>query len=60
MLVAERKFGKPDRTGTCGLASHWPTRRFGSGGGIRTHDLRVMSPTSYRTALPRNKIGPHM
>jgi hypothetical protein len=30
---------------------------FGSGGRIRTCDLRVMSPTSYRTALPRNKIG---
>ena len=29
----------------------------GSGGGIRTPDLRVMSPTSYQTALPRNKIG---
>ena len=27
----------------------------GSGGGIRTPDLRVMSPTSYQTALPRNK-----
>ena len=25
----------------------------GSGGGIRTHDLRVMSPTSCQTALPR-------
>jgi hypothetical protein len=28
--------------------------RFGSGGGIRTPDLRVMSPTSYLAALPRN------
>ena len=28
-----------------------------SGGGIRTHDLRVMSPTSYQTALPRNQVG---
>ena len=26
---------------------------FTSGGGIRTRDLRVMSPTSYLTALPR-------
>ena len=26
-----------------------------SGGGIRTRDLRVMSPTSYQTAPPRNK-----
>ncbi len=25
----------------------------GSGGRIRTYDLRVMSPTSYRTAPPR-------
>ena len=28
-------------------------RRLGSGGRIRTCDLRVMSPTSYRTAPPR-------
>ena len=27
----------------------------GSGGRIRTYDLRVMSPTSYRTAPPRSK-----
>ena len=27
--------------------------RFGSGGQIRTDDLRVMSPTSYLTAPPR-------
>ena len=26
-----------------------------SGGRIRTYDLRVMSPTSYQTALPRNQ-----
>ena len=26
-----------------------------SGGGIRTRDLRVMSPTSYQTAPPRNQ-----
>ena len=25
----------------------------GSGSGIRTHDLRVMSPTSYRCSIPR-------
>ena len=30
---------------------------FGSGGRIRTDDLRVMSPTSYQTALPRNRAG---
>src|SRR5690242_14905605 len=29
-----------------------------SGGGIRTRDLRVMSPTSYQTAPPRG--GPTM
>ncbi len=28
----------------------------GSGGWIRTNDLRVMSPTSYQTALPRIKL----
>ena len=27
-----------------------------SGGGIRTRDLRVMSPTSYQTAPPRSEI----
>jgi hypothetical protein len=31
---------------------------FSSGGGIRTHDLWVMSPTSYQTALPRNVLVP--
>jgi hypothetical protein len=31
---------------------------FGSGGGIRTPDLRVMSPTSYLAALPRNNSVP--
>ena len=29
-----------------------------SGGGIRTRDLRVMSPTSYQTAPPRGVDGP--
>jgi hypothetical protein len=29
-------------------------RPFNSGGWIRTSDLRVMSPTSYQAALPRN------
>ena len=34
-----------------------PSAAFGanSGGGIRTRDLRVMSPTSYQTAPPRNR-----
>jgi site-specific DNA recombinase len=31
---------------------------FHSGGGIRTRDLRVMSPTSYQTAPPR--VAPHV
>ena len=31
--------------------------RLGSGGRIRTCDLRVMSPTSYRTAPPRDETG---
>src|SRR5205085_11753982 len=33
-----------------------------SGGGIRTRDLRVMSPTSYLTAPPRvagSRVAPH-
>ncbi len=30
-----------------------PLILFGSGGWIRTNDLRVMSPTSYQTAPPR-------
>jgi hypothetical protein len=29
-----------------------------SGGGIRTRDLRVMSPTSYQTAPPRGVDEP--
>ena len=31
-------------------------RKIGSGGWIRTNDLRVMSPTSYQTAPPRIKF----
>src|SRR5277367_2373001 len=33
-----------------------PFRSFSSGGRIRTSDLRVMSPTSYQAALPRDRI----
>ena len=33
--------------------------RSGSGGGIRTHDLQVMSLASYRAALPRVTIHGH-
>ena len=29
----------------------------GSGSGIRTHDLRVMSPTSYRCSIPHRGLG---
>ncbi len=32
-------------------------RRFGSGGGIRTHDLWVMSPASCRCSTPRRASG---
>ncbi len=31
--------------------------RIGSGGGIRTHDLWVMSPTSCRCSTPRRRMG---
>jgi hypothetical protein len=34
-----------------------PPEYFGSGGRIRTCDLRVMSPTSYQTAPPRIKLS---
>ena len=39
-------------------AKLWPgiQRLFDSGGGIRTRDLRVMSPTSYQTAPPRGGL----
>ena len=33
------------------------SKEYGSGGGIRTPDLRVMSPTSYRTAPPRARFA---
>ncbi len=33
-----------------------PLLAVGSGGRIRTSDLRVMSPTSYQTAPPRTKL----
>ena len=34
----------------------WSDAAFNSGDRIRTCDLRVMSPTSYQTALPRNQL----
>ena len=33
-----------------------PWGSLNSGDRIRTCDLRVMSPTSYQTALPRNRL----
>jgi hypothetical protein len=34
-----------------------PISAFGSGRGIRTPDLRVMSPTSYHCSIPRREAG---
>jgi hypothetical protein len=45
-LVSEREIPDRPRTERRGI-------RIYSGGGIRTRDLRVMSPTSYLTAPPR-------
>ena len=39
---------------TCETPPNRRRFRANSGGGIRTRDLRVMSPTSYQTAPPRN------
>src|SRR4051794_4376065 len=41
-----------------GFLQPYATVGLDSGGGIRTRDLRVMSPTSYQTAPPRG--GPSM
>ena len=35
-------------------STDWATGPFGCGGRIWTNDLRVMSPTSYQAALPRD------
>ena len=43
-----------NKKGTRIAASPFPMSS--SGGRIRTSDLRVMSPTSYQTALPRDQI----
>jgi hypothetical protein len=48
-----RKANKIDR-GSGNFLS--PCYYFGSGGWIRTNDLRVMSPTSYLTAPPRINV----
>src|SRR5947207_2807409 len=47
---------KRKEKGTCVAASPCPLRS--SGGRIRTSDLRVMSPTSYQAALPRDLCLP--
>ncbi len=50
----------PCKRGTTPLSKKRPAKQRGaaghdSGGGIRTRDLRVMSPTSYQTAPPRTE-----
>ncbi len=54
MATGAGRTGEPVRRGRNRTA---PSRRWKalkrSGGGIRTHDLRVMSPTSYRCSTPR-------
>ena len=45
-LPAVHELKKAERPADAGLSG-------GSGGGIRTRDLRVMSPTSYLAAPPR-------
>ncbi len=67
-----RETRQPDhlRRGTHNGGAVWLRRWFdlGSGRGIRTPDLRVMSPTSYRCSIPRRHtttsiapsgLGPH-
>src|SRR5439155_19751457 len=51
-----RPFGRPSRSRSAGLQGSCKSYALvgrDSGGGIRTRDLRVMSPTSYQTAPPR-------
>ena len=45
-----------DRPRKKAASDTWSDAAFNSGDRIRTCDLRVMSPTSYQTALPRNKV----
>src|SRR5947209_10262313 len=51
-----RPDGRPSRSRSAGLQGSCKSYALvgrDSGGGIRTRDLRVMSPTSYQTAPPR-------
>src|SRR5207244_13201599 len=51
-----RPDGRPSRSRSAGLQGFRKSYALvgrDSGGGIRTRDLRVMSPTSYQTAPPR-------
>jgi hypothetical protein len=51
-----RPSGRPSRSRSAGLQGVFTSSALvgrDSGGGIRTRDLRVMSPTSYQTAPPR-------
>ena len=51
-----RPDGRPSRSRSAGLQGSSKSYALvgrDSGGGIRTRDLRVMSPTSYQTAPPR-------
>ena len=50
---AQGQTGPPTSGNAARGGAPLPTRN--SGGGIRTRDLRVMSPTSYQAAPPRNK-----
>ena len=47
-LATAHEKGQPQSTGLSRVTEN-------SGGRIRTYDLRVMSPRSYQTALPRNR-----
>src|SRR5205807_3875514 len=54
-----RPDGRPSRSRSAGLqgsCKSYALVGLDSGGGIRTRDLRVMSPTSYQTAPPRVAI----
>src|SRR5207244_1670069 len=54
-----RPDGRPSRSRSAGLQGFRKSYALvgrDSGGGIRTRDLRVMSPTSYQTAPPRVAI----
>ena len=50
---SNRRKGPPATAGETKKGPAGPLKNFGSGGRIRTCDLRVMSPTSCQTAPPR-------